>query len=141
MRLVAAALLLAVCCSVTHAAPALNCKDPQSNYEMKMCADQDLKKADAELKIAYDKAIAHARETDRWSRTRKVSQNKPDDEPLLREAQRAWVSFRDANCKYQYQIYYGGSHAGLAYLLCMADTTKARVKELRQLPGGDEFEQ
>lgn len=123
-----------------HAAPALNCKDPMSNAEMKMCAEQDWKKADAALNVAYDKALASARETYRSTRTMPGQQNMPDSEVMLRDAQRAWVAFRDANCKYQYQVYWGGSHAGLAYLLCMADTTKARLKELRQLPGGDEFE-
>ena len=108
---------------------------------MKSCAADDLKKADVELNVAYNKALASARETDRSSRSEPVDQNRPDSESVLRDAQRAWVSFRDANCKYQYQIYYGGSHASLAYLLCMADMTKARLKELRQLPGGDEFEQ
>jgi uncharacterized protein YecT (DUF1311 family) len=137
MRLVVAALLAAASAGIAHA----DCKDPQSNYDMKMCAEKDWKKADAELKVAYDKALAEARELYRSTRTTPGYQNMPDSEAMLRDAQRAWVLFRDANCKYQYQIYYGGSHAGLAYLLCMADTTKARLKELRQLPGGDEFEQ
>lgn len=124
-----------------HAAPALNCKDPMSNAEMKMCAEQDWKKADAELNAAFGKALASARETYRSTRTMPGQQNMPDSEVLLRDAQRAWVAFRDANCKYQYQIYWGGTHAGLAYLGCMGDMTKARLKELRQLPGGDQFEQ
>lgn len=124
-----------------HAAPAVNCKDPMSNAEMKMCAEQDWKKADAELNVAFGKALASARETYRSTRAMPGQQNMPDSEAMLRDAQRAWVTFRDANCKYQYQIYWGGSHAPLAYALCMADMTKARTKELRQLPGGEEFEQ
>jgi uncharacterized protein YecT (DUF1311 family) len=138
MRLVAFVLLIAASAGVAHAA---DCKDPQSNYEMKMCAEQDWKEADAELNVAFGKALAEARQSYRSTRTAPGQQNMPDSEAMLREAQRAWVTFRDANCKYQYQIYWGGSHAGLAYLLCMAATTKARVKELRQLPGGEEFEQ
>jgi uncharacterized protein YecT (DUF1311 family) len=137
MRLVAAALLLAASAGVAHA----DCKDPMSNAEMKMCAEQDWKKADAELNIAYGKALAEARTMYRSTRTTPGYQNMPDSEAMLRDGQRAWVSFRDLNCKYQYQIYYGGSHAGLAYLLCMADMTKTRLEELRQLPGGDKFEQ
>ncbi|NOT39044.1 MAG: DUF1311 domain-containing protein [Alphaproteobacteria bacterium] len=123
-----------------QAAPVPNCRDPMSNAEMKMCAEQDWKKAEAELDAAYGKALAEARETYRSTRNMPGQQNMPDSEAMLRDAQRAWVTFRNANCKYQYQIYWGGSHAGLAYLRCMADTTKARLKELRQLPGGDEFE-
>ncbi len=137
MRLVTATLLLAASAAAAHAA---DCTDPQSNYDMKMCANEDWKKADAELNAAYDKAIASARESYRSTRTAQGYENMPDSEAILRDAQRAWVSFRDANCKYQYQVYYGGTHAPLAHVLCMADMTKMRVKELRQLPGGDEFE-
>jgi len=136
MRQVTAALLLAASAGIAHA----NCKDPLSNAEMKMCAEKDWKMADAELNVAYGKALAEARQLYVSTRATPGYQNMPDSEAMLRDAQRSWVSFRDANCKYQYQIYYGGSHAGLAYLLCMADMTKVRLKELRQLPGGDEFE-
>lgn len=138
MRLIAAALLALASAGFAHAA---DCKDPQSNYEMKVCAGEDFKKADAELNVAYNKAIAEARQLYRSTKATPGYENMPDSEAILRDAQRAWVSFRDANCKYQYQIYYGGTHAPLAQVLCMADMTKARVKELRQLPGGDEFEQ
>jgi uncharacterized protein YecT (DUF1311 family) len=136
MRLITAALLIVASAVVAHA----DCRDPQSNAEMKICADKDWKKADGELNVAYGKALAEAREMYRSTKATPGYENMPDSEAMLRDAQRAWVSFRDANCKYQYQIYYGGSHAGLAYLLCMADMTKARLKELRQLPGGEDFE-
>ena len=135
MRLLTAALLLAASTGIAHA----NCKDPQSNAEMKMCAEQDWKKADADLNIAFNKAIAGAREADRTA-TGIGYENRRSSEAMLREAQRAWIAFRGANCNYQYQIYFGGTHAGLAYLLCKADMTKARLKELRQLPGGDDDE-
>ena len=138
MRLIAAALALVAAAGTAHAAT--DCKDPQSNIEMKICAEQDWKKADAELNVAYDKAVAAARESYRSTKTNPGYENMPDSEAMLRDAQRAWVTFRDANCKYQYQVYYGGSHAGLAHLLCMADMTKSRRDELRQLPGGDDFE-
>lgn len=137
MRLVTAALLLLASGNIAQAA---DCKDPQSNYDMKTCAGEDFKKADAELNVAYGKAITEARKWYSSTKTAQGYENMPDNEAILRDAQRAWVSFRDANCKYQYQIYYGGSHAPLAQVLCMAEMTKARVKELRQLPGGEEFE-
>ena len=108
MRLVAAALLISASAGVAHA----DCKDPHSNGEMKMCAEQDWKKAEAELNAAYGKAIAEARAIVPLDKDRRPdNENMPDSEAMLRDAQRAWVTFRDANCKYQYQIYYGGSHA------------------------------
>ena len=138
MRLVTATLLLAVSATTAHAAT--DCKDPQTNYDLKRCAYEDWQKADAELNVAYNKALAEARKSYRQMRTVQGYENMPDSEAMLRDAQRAWVSFRDANCKYQYQVYYSGTHAPLAHVLCMADMTKARRDELRKLPGGDDSE-
>jgi uncharacterized protein YecT (DUF1311 family) len=122
-----------------RAAPAPNCQDPMSNAELKMCAAESLKKAEAEMNVAYGKAIEAARERDQSAKA-EGREHGLDKEPLLREAQRAWAAYRDASCKYQYQIYWGGSHAGLADLICMNDITTARIKELRELPGGDRFQ-
>ena len=113
-----------------------NCNDPQSNLEMKLCTEQEWKRADADMNEAYAKAIASAREQNRSARDMPGYEKMPDSEAMLRKAQRAWVAFRDTNCAYQYQLYYGGSHAGLAYLICKADITKARAAELKQLLNG-----
>jgi uncharacterized protein YecT (DUF1311 family) len=117
--------------------PALNCKDPQSNLEMKFCAEREWKRADAELNAIFAKALADANQHNAMRRQPGYDKM-PDSVAMLKEAQRAWVTFRDANCAYHYQVYYGGSHAGLAYLLCKADMTKTRVKELRALMNGGE---
>jgi uncharacterized protein YecT (DUF1311 family) len=115
-----------------------NCADPQSNLEMKLCAKIELERADAELNKIYAEAIASARESYRSMRGEPGYDKMPDSEAVLRKAQRAWIAFRDANCDHQYQIYYGGSHASLAYLLCKSDMTKARVKELKAIMNGGE---
>lgn len=115
-----------------------NCADPQSNLEMKLCAGRDLDKADAELNAVYAEAIKSAREQYLSTRTVPGYQSMPNLEDTLRKAQRAWIAFRDANCEYHRQIYYDGSHAPLAFLLCKADMTKQRVKELQSIVKGDE---
>ncbi len=120
------------------AAPPLNCKDPQSNLEMKMCAQQDFQRADAELNKIYAEALAGAREQNKLLRENPGNEKAPDSEALLRKAQRAWLAFRDANCAYEYQIYYGGSHASLAYSLCQVSMTKTRTAELRAQTHPDE---
>jgi uncharacterized protein YecT (DUF1311 family) len=136
MRALATLLLFA---SVTAANA--DCSEPQSNYEMKMCAKQDWEKADAALNVAYGKALDDARQSYRSMKGSPGYERMPDNEAMLRNAQRTWIAFRDANCSYHYQVFYGGTNAGLAYLMCMAEMTKSRLKELRQLPGGDESEQ
>jgi uncharacterized protein YecT (DUF1311 family) len=134
MRLVAPAIMLLASTAVAHA----RCDAPQTTYEMKICAEQDWRRADAELNKVYGEALADARAT--YGRMRKEPgyANMPDTEAILDKSQRAWVAFRDATCDYHYQIYYGGSLAGVEYLACKGDLTKARLKELRTLLNGGE---
>lgn len=45
-------------------------------------------------------------------------------------AERAWIAFRDAECKYKSGIALGGTGEGYAYVACRYDQTKARVRAL-----------
>lgn len=133
------AFLAAFAVAEANAAPAARCADPQSTLDMKVCAEIRLRTADAELTKVYAEAIADARRQYATLRRERTYQGMPDSEMIVRKAQNAWLVYRDANCAHQYQIYYGGSLAGLAYIACKADMTEARIKELRQLMNvGDE---
>ena len=48
----------------------------------------------------------------------------------LIEAQRIWISYRDANCSAERELYDGGTGAFPAYLACVEGMTRARTKEL-----------
>ncbi len=129
---------IALALAVVAAAPTPNCTDPQSNYEMKLCAQREFETADKELNAVYGEAMKSAREQYRSTQREPGYEKMPDLEERLRKAQRAWLAFRDANCDYQYVIYYGGSMAGLSYIACKADMTKVRVKELKTMMNGGE---
>jgi uncharacterized protein YecT (DUF1311 family) len=134
MRVIfAAALCLMFVGSANAAGPMPNCADPQSNLEMKMCASQNLTKAEAELSVAFEQALKAAEsqyESVRREPGFEQMANMPDE---LRKAEHAWETFRDINCGYQNLVYYGGSMASLAVTGCRLDMTKARIKELRDL--------
>lgn len=136
MLLTLACLVLAA--SASAAEPTLNCNDAQSNLEMKMCAQRDFEAADKELNEVYAKAIKDARDTYQDSKTLPGAEKMPNLEDKLRGVQRAWLAYRDTNCEYQSLMYWGGSHASLAYGLCKVDMTKARTKELKELITGEE---
>jgi uncharacterized protein YecT (DUF1311 family) len=132
------ALFFAVLCvSLSNMAIAaertLNCKDPQSNLEMKMCASTDLAVAESELKVAYERALKAAESQFDSVRREAGFETMPNMPEELRKTQRAWETFRDLNCGYQNLVYYGGSMASLAVTGCRRDMTKARVKELTDL--------
>jgi uncharacterized protein YecT (DUF1311 family) len=54
----------------------------------------------------------------------------PDHEALLREAQRAWLVFRDADCAQEVAVWEEGSTGRIAGAYCMLDRTATRVLEL-----------
>jgi uncharacterized protein YecT (DUF1311 family) len=116
--------------------PQWNCADPQAQQEMNACAQIDFERADAELNAEYRAAIAHARDADRTDAAARLpSDDRPGDEATLREAQRAWVAFRDAHCRLQGYEARGGSMEMMLYDGCRAAFTRARTAQLRA-PGG-----
>ncbi len=49
----------------------------------------------------------------------------------MRQAERAWIAARDADCRVPYDIYEGGSMARLDSANCVLDHTAERVLQLR----------
>ena len=59
------------------------------------------------------------------------------NEKILLEAQRAWVKFREANCKFLFRPE-GGTAALLDGRDCFLQATAERAKELKNLTRDDE---
>lgn len=57
----------------------------------------------------------------------------------LRDAQRKWIAFRDANCALPHAIYEGGSMARPIAAWCLLDMTGRRANELASLLGSLEL--
>ena len=53
----------------------------------------------------------------------------------LRDAQRAWLAWRDAECAFQYNSYGGGSMRTIASANCQMSMTAMRTLELKALGG------
>ena len=125
--------------------PQWNCANPQAQQEMNYCAGQDFERADAELNAAYRTAITAAQEADReYARIDPAGaaahRSEPGEEASLRNAQRAWVTFRDAHCEGESFEARGGSMQPMLYEGCRATLTRARAAELRgpECPGDGE---
>jgi uncharacterized protein YecT (DUF1311 family) len=124
--------------------PQVNCRDPQVQQEMNYCAAQDAERADAELNIVYRTAIASAQAADREFASYQTgpagSSSEPGEEASLREAQRAWVAFREAHCRLEGYEARGGSMEPMLEAGCRATITRARTAELRgpECPGDAE---
>jgi len=92
------------------------CANPQTQSEMNMCAGQDFKAADAVLNQVYQQLVA-----------------KLDDEEkaLLKDAENAWLKYRDTNCEFVGDQYKGGTMRPMVEAGCLEDMTKKRTTELR----------
>lgn len=124
--------------------PQWNCANPQAQQEMNYCAGQDAARADAELNTVYRTAIADAQAADRdYAQAMGGATGRdagPGEEATLRGAQRAWVAFRDANCRLESFEARGGSMQPMIDGNCRATLTRARAAELRgpECPGDAE---
>jgi uncharacterized protein YecT (DUF1311 family) len=108
------------------------CDRAVSTYELNICSDRAFQAADAKLNAAYAEALDVIRRSD---------QDKPYDpdawEKALRVSQRAWVAFRDADCRDLVPMSWsGGTGTTSAVLGCMTTMTEARTKQLRTIARG-----
>ncbi|MGD9912737.1 MAG: lysozyme inhibitor LprI family protein [Rhizobiaceae bacterium] len=119
------------------AAPALaedelDCRDPQTQHDMNMCANQDFEVADKELNEVWKKARDHAKAVDeeQWEDSLRGA------EKALLNAQRGWIPYRDGSCELYGFEARGGSMEPMLVSGCKATMTKARTKELRDFIAG-----
>jgi uncharacterized protein YecT (DUF1311 family) len=105
-----------------------NCADPQTQTEMNACAAIDFRRADAELNRLWPSVIASERAADR--EINRGYDDRPTGEEMLRRAQRAWVTFRDAHCTVEGYENRGGTMEPLVYNTCRAALTRERIAQL-----------
>ncbi|MBL8565685.1 MAG: DUF1311 domain-containing protein [Hyphomicrobiaceae bacterium] len=108
--------------------PRIDCENAMSTYEMNVCAERDFKAADDALNAAYRDALKKVP----GLAIGEIEQfNAAAWEKALRQSQRAWLAFRDAECRDHIPMFWsGGTGTTVAVLGCMIEKTKARTKEL-----------
>ncbi len=94
------------------------CEDAMTTVEMQECLDQQYQKWDAELNLVYKKIRS------KLSVARKTK---------LKEAQLAWIVFRDKSAEFEASEEEGGSMYSLVHLSVMASLTEQRVENLREI--------
>jgi uncharacterized protein YecT (DUF1311 family) len=126
-RLTISALLLALTLAVSPSkagaqSPADPCRSARSTVAMRECFDRAFQTADAELNRVYGMLLGKADAQGR---------------PLLRSAQRAWIAYRDAECRFRASESEGGTLYPVELLSCRTELTRERIHALRQsLYGG-----
>lgn len=122
-------LALVFCCAFSPAVSQdVNCEDALTQRDMNTCAYQDYQREDALLNDAWGPAMAQMREYDSYA-----SEANKGAAKALREAQRAWITYRDLACEAEGWSFRGGSMEPLMVSTCLASLTKARTTLLRGL--------
>ena len=124
IRILRLAALLLACIPATLAAQDdhPSCDEARTQADMTMCAAMAYARADTALNQTYRQVL------DGIDSARKET---------LREAQRAWIRMRDADCELENAEFEGGSIHPMLFALCQAHATRLRTGQLRQLVASD----
>src|SRR5260221_6805118 len=98
------------------AAPAIDCQNVSSQYQVNQCAEIEYKRVDRELNRVYRQLM---------------SRLQPDAQQRLRNEQRHWINERDAKCQAVFEEEKAGSISLSMCLTCHTDTTTQRTNELK----------
>lgn len=116
--------LLLLCAGIAHADD--DCKDANNTVEMNDCMSKQAKAAEATLNQTYRQVLASLKGADN-----QAQQSYPaSTRAALVDAQRAWIKYRDADCKAVYNRWKGGSIRDVMMLGCMKDRAEQRTHEL-----------
>jgi uncharacterized protein YecT (DUF1311 family) len=126
---VAIAGLLAIVSTPAAAQPAEDrCANATTTVELDACAQQTLADRDGDLNEAYRDVLRRLAEP---SVSDSDAPARAEARRLLVEAQRAWIQFRDHDCRGRLRLHEGGSMRGLVYLGCLIAHTEQRTAQLR----------
>ncbi|MEE4154398.1 MAG: lysozyme inhibitor LprI family protein [Erythrobacter sp.] len=116
-----------------------NCEDPTRQQEMNWCAAREFEEADAALNEAWSRARARTRAQDAdYASYQPEGDERPGHFASLLEAQRAWLTFRDAHCRIDGYTARGGTLEPLLVSTCKTALTKARTDQLEAIAQGPE---
>ncbi len=117
--------LVLACLSFPAAAQEIDCANAVTQQDMNQCAYNDWEAADADLNAAYKRAMALLQHWDA-----DLPQAEQGGAKALKEAQRAWITFRDKACEAEGYAMKGGSAEPLLVYGCMRQLTEDRTEQL-----------
>ncbi|MEL7189923.1 MAG: lysozyme inhibitor LprI family protein [Pseudomonadota bacterium] len=102
--------------------------------EMNICAHREYMIADKALNDQWAITYAKMKERDEsWSKSALDNDDRPGWRESLLNAQRAWITFRDAHCQVDGYTARGGSLEPLLVATCKTALTEARTAQLKEL--------
>ncbi len=100
------------------------------------CLGQETAQWDKLLNDHYAKALTAFQADD--AELKALGSAAPPAAPVLQQAQRNWVAYRDKSCEFEAVRYQGGTAGGPASAGCMLDLTAAQALRLMDILGTGE---
>ncbi len=94
------------------------CEEARTQFESNQCAHKQFLAADGELNKVYNKLMS--------------TLDNAEERAKLKDAELAWLKYRDANCEYEAFFYRGGTIRPMIQSLCLTRVTGARAAELKK---------
>ena len=113
------------CLVLPAAAQEVDCANAMVQIDLNQCAYQDWQSADQRLNKAYKLAMALLQDWDAG-----LPAAEQGGARALKEAQRAWITFRDKACEAEGYAFKGGSAEPLLVYGCMRLLTEERTNHL-----------
>ena len=111
-------LLLSASCTILFSGNLFGqCENAGTTAATTNCMAHEYQKADFDLNRIYKLAFTGLN---------------PQEADNLKKAQRAWVTYRDAQCDAEYAKWEGGSGGPAAHLQCLYRLTRLRTRELHK---------
>jgi uncharacterized protein YecT (DUF1311 family) len=117
--------------AVPAVAQDVNCSTAMVQSDLNQCAYQDWEEADARLNAVYKEVVAAYTQLDA-----DLPEDMGSGVETLRQAQRAWISFRDLTCEAEGFAMRGGSAEPLLVYGCMRALTEERIGHLQGMVDG-----
>jgi len=111
-----------------------DCDDPQTQQRMNFCAALDFGAADAALNAQWELTAAAMKARD--IEIDREYDRQPGHHETLLEGQRAWLEYRDAQCRSEGFMMRGGSMQPMIENHCKAYMTELRIQQLRDMAAG-----
>ncbi|MES0884827.1 lysozyme inhibitor LprI family protein [Roseibium sp. SCP14] len=123
--------LLSSATGMANAQQAPDCSNAATQMEITQCAYQEWQATDAELNTVYKSAMTNMRALDS-----DLSEHLKGAADALQDAQRAWLPYRDKACQSYGFLARGGTMEPMLVNICLAQLTRQRVKELKEIAEG-----
>jgi uncharacterized protein YecT (DUF1311 family) len=96
----------------------IDCANATTQTDMTICAGGAAKAADRDLNKTYTTLVARI--------------DRKDAVAMLRDAEKAWIGYRDKECAFETSLTAGGSIHPMVVAQCLETLTRARQKELQR---------